>query len=249
MGPFEVRYREFPPSSLLAPWVACSWELSVGRLDAPYCHRVLPDGCMDRLWSPAGLQVAGPNTTAFLATLPPGGHAAGVRLHPGGAGPLLGVAAPALLDAHVWPRDLWGTPGARLADAVDGAASAQARRGLLVSWLAERSRSAAEPDRLVRAVTRRLEVRCLSVHDLAGELGYSERHLQRRIVSQVGYGPKRLARNLSLRRALAAAGDSAGPAPVSLARVAYESGYADQAHFSNECLALAGVPPTMALAG
>jgi len=33
-----------------------------------------------------------------------------------------------------------------------------------------------------------------------------------------------------------------------LARVAYEAGYADQAHFTNDCRALAGVPPSIVLA-
>ena len=45
-----------------------------------------------------------------------------------------------------------------------------------------------------------------------------------------------------LRRALQAAraGDD-------LARVALDAGYADQAHFTHDCRALAGVPPSLAI--
>lgn len=59
----------------------------------------------------------------------------------------------------------------------------------------------------------------------------------------VGYGPKRLARVLRLRGALAAA-----HAGTELGRVAADAGYADQAHFTHDCRALAGVSPSTVLA-
>jgi AraC-like DNA-binding protein len=81
------------------------------------------------------------------------------------------------------------------------------------------------------------------VTDLAARLAISERQLRRRVAAAVGYGPKRLARVFRLRRALDAAhaGDE-------LARVAFDAGYADQAHFANECRALAGASPSALLA-
>jgi AraC-like DNA-binding protein len=56
------------------------------------------------------------------------------------------------------------------------------------------------------------------------------------------HAPKRLARVLRLERALAAA-----RAGEELARAAAEAGYADQAHFSHDCRALAGVAPSALL--
>jgi AraC-like DNA-binding protein len=87
----------------------------------------------------------------------------------------------------------------------------------------------------------------MTVAALADDLGYSQRHLYRSVVAAVGYGPKRLARILRLQRALGA-GRNARDADVSLARLAHESGFADQAHFSNECLVLAGATPSVLLA-
>ena len=49
---------------------------------------------------------------------------------------------------------------------------------------------------------------------------------------------------LRLQRALASARDG-----NELARAAYEAGFADQAHFTNECSELAGLPPAALLAG
>ena len=209
-------------------------------------HRVLPDGCIDVVWSPGGgLQVAGPNTTAFLTTLPSGSSATGIRLKPGAAPALLGVVAPELLDTLVAPGDLWGMRAANLEEAVGLAATPAERRAAIESFLLERVGEASLPDPLVAAVTSHLMRRPRSVAALADELGYSDRHLYRSVVAGVGYGPKRLARILRLQRALGAA--RAGN--VGLARVAHESGYADQAHFSNECLALAGASPLIVLAG
>jgi methylphosphotriester-DNA--protein-cysteine methyltransferase len=57
------------------------------------------------------------------------------------------------------------------------------------------------------------------------------------MTAEVGYGPKRLARVLRLRRALDRA-PSHG-----LAEAALDAGYADQSHFTNDCVELAGIPP------
>jgi len=58
---------------------------------------------------------------------------------------------------------------------------------------------------------------------LAGELAVSERQVRRRLETAVGYGPKRLARGLRLRRALAAARAMG---------VAYASTLADEESFT-----------------
>lgn len=83
------------------------------------------------------------------------------------------------------------------------------------------------------------------VHALADEVGWSERHLGQRFRAEVGVAPKvagRMARFDRARRRLAARA-SAG-APLGLADVAAEGGYADQAHLTREFSALAGCAPT-----
>jgi AraC-like DNA-binding protein len=228
-----VSYRELRVDGQLGRWVECAWE-RVGPQRPDGYERIVPDGCMDLIWSEgAGVIVVGPNTTAFMAPLTPGSEVVGVRLHPGAGPPLLGVAAPALRDGRMTAAEVWGDGGERLEEA---AAETGDRVGLLVQFLAARARAAAVPDPLVRAATARLER--ASVADVAERLAVSERHLRRLVGSEVGYGPKRLGRVLRLRRALGRL-----RAGAELAEVAHGSGYADQAHFTNECSALAGVPP------
>jgi AraC-like DNA-binding protein len=237
-------YRERRAPIALSPWVECSWELTLERGQPPHVHRVLPDGCIDLVWTiDAGLTLVGPNPTAFMAELPPGSSAVGVRMHPGGAPSLLGVSAPALLDARVKPSALWGASGERLEEQVARALTPQQQATVLLHWLALQARGARCPDPVVRALTARLRDAPEPLTAIARALGYGERQLRRRVVAEVGYGPKHLARVLRLRRTLAAARRG-----LSLTELAYDGGYADQAHFCHDCSALAGTTPTALLA-
>jgi AraC-like DNA-binding protein len=226
-----VGYTEHPVGGPLGQWVECAW-----TRDGPDGFgRIVPDGCMDLIWSGArGLSAAGPNTSAFLAPLRPGDAVVGVRLHPGAGPSLFGVAAPALRDARLPAAELWGDEAKRLEQRVEAARTASDRRRLLVAFLSRRV--AGEPDPLVRAAARRLARG--TVAGVAEQLAVSERHLRRLVTANVGYGPKLLARVLRLRRALARV-----RAGAELAEVAYTEGYADQAHFNHDCRELAGVSP------
>ena len=77
------------------------------------------------------------------------------------------------------------------------------------------------------------------VETLAGEVGWSRRHLAARFREAVGLPPKAVGRLLRVEHAAqrVRAGDD-------LADIAYGAGYADQAHFSREFRALVGCPPS-----
>ena len=77
------------------------------------------------------------------------------------------------------------------------------------------------------------------LEDVAAEIGLSPRQLRRRCHVVVGYGPKTLQRVLRFRRFVSQleAGSS------DLATLAAQTGYADQAHLTRECQALAGLTP------
>ncbi|MYW11062.1 AraC family transcriptional regulator, partial [Streptomyces sp. SID2563] len=95
------------------------WTLSV---EPGTAHPVLPDGCMDLLWSGERLLVAGPDTHTAPAT-GTGGSWAGIRFAPGAAPALLGVPAHELRDLRVPLAALWpGAPVRRLTERVAEAA-------------------------------------------------------------------------------------------------------------------------------
>jgi len=233
-----MSYREHAPPPELAPWLACTWERR-GSGGSPV--RVLPDGCVDVVWTQGvDTQIVGANTTAFLVPLRADTQVVGARLRPGAAPALLGVPGEALRDARVPLREVWGGEGERLASTLEESPD---RVVAMRDGLRARAARAERPDPMVRRAVTALARPDVAVSELAAELGLSERQLRRRFSSDVGYGPKRLARVLRLLRALewARTGDDLG-------RVALEAGYADHAHFSNDCRALAGVTPSQVLA-
>ncbi|MEV6626692.1 helix-turn-helix transcriptional regulator, partial [Amycolatopsis sp. NPDC051114] len=77
------------------------------------------------------------------------------------------------------------------------------------------------------------------VTDLAGEVGWSRRHLGERFRAELGLAPKQAARVLRFERA----GRLLRQGHADLAALAVECGYYDQAHLTNEWRALAGCTP------
>jgi len=76
---------------------------------------------------------------------------------------------------------------------------------------------------------------------LADEVGWSRRHLTEQFRSEFGLAPKQLAKVLRFERAR---GLLVTPDRPSLARVAADCGYADQAHLARDWRDLAGSSPT-----
>jgi AraC-like DNA-binding protein len=79
---------------------------------------------------------------------------------------------------------------------------------------------------------------CTPIGPMATELGWSHRRLIARFREQIGLSPKALARVMRFDRAVAALRGPAG-----LAEIAYDCGYADQAHLTREFSELAGLSP------
>ena len=199
-------------------------------VDEPQIHRILPDGCLDLIWSDGHLLVAGPDTVAHEMTSPAGGVHTGLRFMPGTGPSVFGVPAHELRDSRVrldqiWPQRLVDGLTARVSDASDRAAA-----------LVDIARDRIQVDPMITGVVEGLRTG-QPVARVAEETGLSERQLLRRSLAVFGYGPKTLARVLRMERALALAANG-----VPAADVAASVGYADQAHLSREVKALAGVP-------
>jgi len=210
--------------------------------------RVLPDGCMDLLWWDGALVVAGPDTRAHLFSRRPGARMTGLRFPPG-TGPLVfGVRAHELRDQRapleaVWPERAVRLLAEQIAEAPDpgraleSLAAGRLGEGQPEGWNGPEGRA------LTGAVAELLGSG-RAVGEVAVAVGLSERQLHRRCMDAFGYGPKTLTRVLRLQQALLSAAGGA-----TLAEVASAAGYADQAHFSREVRALAGVTATELLAG
>ncbi|MDQ0987826.1 DUF6597 domain-containing transcriptional factor [Streptomyces sp. V2I9] len=211
---------------------AVVWTLDVPPGPRPAARSVLPDGCMDLIWTGGRLIVAGPDTHAFRVDPRTSGSCAAIRFGPGTAPVLLGVPAHELRDLRV---DLAGllprTAVAALAGRIERAADPATA---LEDFALARSADTGPPDPLTAAVADRLR-RGRSVADTAAEVGLGARQLHRRSLAAFGYGPKTLARVLRLQRALALVRTG-----LPYAEAACAAGCVDQAHLAREMRALAG---------
>lgn len=204
--------------------MACLW---VRTASASGAVRVMPDGCIDAVWQQGvGVTIAGPDTTAKLIERSAGDLLVGIRFLPGAGGPALGMPVDGLRDLHVDARDVH--PELDL----DGEHSPD-------EVLARFARLSAggRSDPLVAEAVQRIDRQ--DVRSISRELWVSERQLRRRFHAAVGYGPRTLARVLRFQRFV----DAINRGRADLAAVAFELGYADQAHLTREVRSLSGLTP------
>jgi AraC-like DNA-binding protein len=202
--------------------------------------RVLPDAAVDVVVAGGRVRVAGPDTGPVVERFPGAGWVVGLQVRPGAVPALLGLPATALRDERVELSDLWGRDGDALREAVAAATTPSEAAAALEAGLAERARRAPDEDPLADALLERVQAggRAAAV---AGDLGLGERQLRRRAGVAFGYGPKVLSRVLRFSSVV----DRLRAAPdTSLAALAADAGYADQAHLTHEVRALSGLPPS-----
>lgn len=173
-----------------------------------------------------------------------------MRLSWRGARALLGVRAGDLAADVVDLGDLLGRGAASLLDRLAGIPAWPERFAVLDAELA--ALAARGPgERGVRPEVGyawdRLEETGgnLRIADLAAEVGWSRRHLAEHFRAETGLAPKAAARVMRFERAC---DRLRGPARPSLADVAADGGYVDQAHLSRDFRDLAGQTATTWLA-
>ncbi|WP_370147134.1 helix-turn-helix domain-containing protein [Streptacidiphilus sp. EB129] len=164
-----------------------------------------------------------------------------VRLSPVVARAALGVSPADLDGAVVALDDLWGREASRIREQLDDVSSWEQRFALTDALLARRHAAGPSVDPEVARAWHRIVSSdgLVRVEELATEVGWSRKRLWSRFHAQIGLPPKRAAKLVRFDRAVhrLAAGDGA-------ARVAAESGYADQSHLHRDVVAFTGVTPS-----
>ncbi|HZM29516.1 MAG TPA: helix-turn-helix domain-containing protein [Acidimicrobiales bacterium] len=240
-------YREMAPPPALAEHVECLWIHRLGDGERIYRQPVFPDGRIDLVAVGDDVAVAGPASRPITQSLAPATVTLGVRFRPGAAPALLGAGAPDLRDRDTALDDLWGRDGAALAERFADTARWRDRLQVLVDHLTGRLAEARALDPVAVGVAAALaDEPGRPVAELASRVGLSERQLRRRVEDAVGHPPRTLARILRFQRFLDGA-RAAGP-ERDLARLAAETGYADQPHLTRESRRLGGLPPGALLA-
>ncbi len=227
-----------PGTHLGLPSTALTLVLPLGRpLDVDWESR---PGTRQRSWASVSGLHDGP------ARIHHDGHQRGVQLSltPRGARALLGVPAAALRGHLLDLGDV--DPALRHLPEQLATTDPVERRAHVVRELV-RARARHETAPTLRApVARALELlrRGATVADVARDVGYSRRHLATLLHAEIGVAPKTWARLARLERSHDAVRRQAVRGRLDLARVAAETGHADQAHLSREWRDLVGRSPT-----
>jgi AraC-like DNA-binding protein len=239
---------EAPRHPLLAPHLA---RRHTGFVDATHPrHIVIPASATvvlvvklrDSAHRPAAF-VTGPRD----AHLVPEGDCATsymeVRLGPLSGYTVLGVPLRELHGRIVDLRDVLGASGRRLAEQLREAPTWRRRFTVLDQLLLGRLERGPQPSPEVARVWGRLVATggAAEIGRLAGEVGWSHKHLITRFKQQVGLSPKTAARLVRFDRVL---GSLEQPGTAGWERVAAEAGYADQAHLIREFRTFTGRTPT-----
>lgn len=225
------------PDACLAAFVEHYW-LGLDNRESHY--DILPDGCVDLV-----LHVSGSRSSLWaygsatrLKREPIGaGHYLGIRFRPGKARFFLDTPAAELIDRRApLAREI---DLERCIDALDTSDVFAHLDDSLIAGLARREPRLGAVDAAIRGIeASRGEAR---IDAIANELGKSRRQLERDFLAAVGLGPKHFARICRFRNA--AARIEKRPAD-SLAAIALDTGYADQAHMTRDFRELGGAPPS-----
>lgn len=235
----DIRFHAAAP--VLQPYVGCFWVITA---ESGATLRIVPDGTTSiaieqQLQGGFDGYLRGPLLRPVELQFTTAATLIGVRLRPGVAFSLGGVAAHAMVDRRV----RWSEHNMfHELVAIDRAPRTPVEWiAVLQDFLINRLEGTSIHPLVVKALTEiHAERGCIPVADIALRCGASERHLGRLMREWIGYGPKRYAGIVRFQSTLAQM-QRAPQLPVAM--LATESGYFDQSHLTGEVARYAGTSP------
>ncbi len=220
-------YTEYLPSPALRSWVKCFW--SIRDEPSEEVQEVWPDGCVELVFNFGNVFLvdAEGSSHPFPRVTVLGLQTNILKVRSEGIVRLLGAR---LLPFGIkdWQREELES----LATAIEPFLRAE-KFGEAVKHLEEWLQGQPEVDNRITSALKLLyaDAGNVSISELAKMEGISSRQLERQFTSRLGVSPKLLSRVVRFARSWSL---MLGKPELSLAELALELGYSDQAHFSNE---------------
>lgn len=253
-----MEYKTYIPDENLSSFVNCYWTLDIGRDPLPKKQRIVPDGCIEmifhygdlyRQYLADGSFMTQPRCFVFgqiTETLEI--EASGitgifaVRFQPDGFAPICNVHLQEIENKAVELPYLFGEEGILLQNRILEAASNAYRIGIIEEFLNARFTSPISIDHLTKnCVEVLMNVNGhIQVNDLSEKTQIHRRQLERRFSETIGLSPKQLAKMLKIQAALKSL---KGKHFNTLAELATENNYYDQAHFIKDFKEFTGMSP------
>ena len=167
-------------------------------------------------------------------------HGMHVFLTPFGVRALLGASPADLASCVLDLSDFWGRSAHDLIDRLRSAGTWRNRFAILDEAFSRALRPFTAPSELLWAWSRLAQAHgSISIQDLADDIGWSRRHFSERFRDEIGIAPKTAARIFRFEHSHGLMKNN----PPSLAQVAFDCGYHDQAHMTREWNSLAACTP------
>ena len=238
--------RRWPPPPDLAWcierfWVS-AWQLPAGRA---YVTRILPHPSVNVTLEPEGLRVTGIAPGVWSRRLSGTERAFGVKFQPGAFHLLTDVPVASISGAGQAARGVLPDADA-LEHELRAAADDDERAAVTAAYVRARGVEPTPTLELVQAAIALLvgDAGVRRVGDACARVGVNQRTLQRLFAEYVGVSPGWVLRRGRLHAAAERVIQLAASGPdESLAAVAAEFGYADQAHFSRDFRRVLGTAP------
>jgi AraC-like DNA-binding protein len=241
--PAGVEHVRIAPPASLAELVAHIWWVRWDLPSEPFVTETLPHPSLHLTFEPRRARIVGVQTGKFTRRLAGTGRVLGIKLRPAALSSLTRTPASRLTDRTLPLAAILGSDVRALSRAIDDAEPDRTACALAIeSWLAPRIAPLSTEALLVRDLVERAidDASLVRVEQLAELAHLDVRTLQRRFARLVGVSPKWI---LSRRRLHEAAARLAEPEPPTLAALAAELGYHDQAHFARDFKAIVGRSP------
>jgi AraC-like DNA-binding protein len=254
-------YREYPPPPALKDHIQCFWALEHDYRDPSHTHEHLwADTHIELIFSYGeryGRQIDGARTalpanfvigpfrkelllysdglTGFVA----------VRFHPWGFAAFSTMKMTGLINTILPAEDLlkeFPNLSMQTADGPGEGSQVNVKLDILGNWLMRRLEEQPEKKTFVPVIARAIEAEKgrVKIAELAAAFGINPRKLERLFMSEIGMSAKLFARILRFSHAK---GLIERDPDISLAGLTYETGYADQAHFSHNFREMFGYTP------
>jgi AraC-like DNA-binding protein len=174
---------------------------------------------------------------------PPNVHLMGIHFKPGGAYPFLNFPLSELHNQIISADAIWGSFAAALYERLYAAPSIPARLVLFKQLLLTRLCDTLSGLDAVRHAVAQIARHngALSIKALSDGMDISPNHLLTQFKRMIGISPKGMARLYRLKHVLRSIDPTLD---VDWTRIAHQSGYYDQAHFSKDFRAFTGHSPT-----
>ena len=202
-----------------------------------------PDGLGDPpLQTLHGPVIGGARSSFYIKRLGTPATSVGALLRPGAARALLAADASELAERHTPLADIWGADASLASEQIASAVDPVTQLAMLARILLRRLTHHAALPALAPDVQQAIAGlrQAQRVSDVVGHSGYSHRALLVRFRQATGLTPKAWSQVWRMQRVL----DSLRTDPAcSLARLAADCGFSDQAHLNRAFRAFAGVTP------